>query len=304
MSKKTLVFTTLFDSTYLLQGLTLVDSIFANYPESRIYLAPLDDLSGKEAMRRYRNNDRVIFDEGLIRENYEAGERNCKNRGEVIFSLKPLLLSKAMNRVDALKFFYCDADLYFFNRFEFGEIQEEVFLSEHIFAPRQSSHSINGKYNAGLVGFSKSPEAIRCLDWWTLKCKESTRHDPQNGIVGDQKYLEHFSELTSSIRIVRSSSVNQSVWMLDNNTNVGSGPTFDGQFVSSYHFHRVRPFKLIAKTGINQYGKLSCTKDLFNFVYKPYLAKLSENRKLMANDGLKKPSFKLIDLKPFEWARI
>ena len=51
-----LVFATLFNSAYLLQGLALVDSLMEKYPESKIYLALLDDLTISTFREKYSGN--------------------------------------------------------------------------------------------------------------------------------------------------------------------------------------------------------------------------------------------------------
>ena len=128
MIKKELVFATLFDSAYLLQGLALIDSIIKNYSESRVYLALLDELSIITMKEKYGDNPRVFFDNGDIRNECEFRVRNFEKRSEVIFSLKPTLIERAMSEIKADMYFYCDADLYFFNRFEFDYIKEDIIL--------------------------------------------------------------------------------------------------------------------------------------------------------------------------------
>ena len=93
-----LVFATLFNSAYLLQGLALVDSLMEKYPESKIYLALLDDLTISTFREKYSNSKRVIFNNSSIKENYEKRISNSEKTSEVIFSLKPDLISYAKCR--------------------------------------------------------------------------------------------------------------------------------------------------------------------------------------------------------------
>ena len=209
-----------------------------------------------------------------------------------------------MLNVEGEMYFYCDADLYFFNRFDFENTTEEVILTEHLFKDELVDHLVYGKFNGGFVGFSKSLDSLNCLKWWQTRCRESTANDPLRGIVGDQKYLEYFPELVPSIKIIKTTSMNQSVWMFDNNSSVLDGPKVDGQLVHSYHFHRLKTFKKLFKTGINQYGRIKCRSDIYEFIYKPYLVELDKQRGFVEKINLKTPKFNLRELKRFEWALI
>jgi hypothetical protein len=299
-----LVFATLFNSTYLLQGLALVDSLIKKYPESKIYLALLDELTISTFRKKYPNSSRVIYNNVSIKKNYEKRIRNSEKLNEIIFSLKPDLISEAMLNVEGKMYFYCDADLYFFNRFNFENFTEDVFLTEHLFKNDLAGHSVYGKFNGGFVGFSKSLDSLNCLEWWKTRCRESTAHDPLSGIVGDQKYLEYFPNLVPSINIIKTPSMNQSVWMFDDSVSVLDGPRVNGQLVHSYHFHRLKTFKILFKTGINQYGRIKNRPDIYRFVYKPYLVELDKQRGFVEKIDLKTPKFKLHEFKRFEWALV
>jgi hypothetical protein len=285
-----------------LQGLALVDSIAKIYPESTVYVAPLDDFTKQAFAHKYEEVKNVLIDSGTIREEYERRLRNHEKVNEVIFSLKPILIEKALKNVKGDMYIYCDADLFFFSRFDLDSTQEDIVLTEHIFRSELAGYIRNGRFNAGFVGFSKSPSSIVCLNWWIKKCKESTAHDIENGVLGDQKYLERFSELTSSIRVIKSPTMNQSVWMFDKGSEISKGPMIDGKAVNSFHFHRLKPYKVFFKTGINQYGKMECRKSLYRHIYLPYLRELSSNKGILKGLILSTPRIKLSDFKRFEWS--
>jgi len=296
------VFATLFNSLYLLQGVALVESLIKNYPESKILISSLDDLTSATLFQKFKRCKNVFIDNESIRENYERRLRNLEKSNEVIFSLKPILIEDAMKSLQGDMYFYCDADLYFFNRFNFDAISEEIILTEHIFKSELFEHVKYGQYNAGFLGFSKSPSSLACLTWWAKKCKESTANNIENGIMGDQKYLEKFFEFTPSIRVIKSPTMNQSVWMLDQKLNISQGPMIDGNLVSSFHFHRLKPYKRVFKTGINQYGKVKGRRKLFKAVYQPYLIQLRSHKDIIKMLDLSSPRIKIAELKRFEWS--
>jgi len=296
------VFATLFNSSYLLQGVALVESLIRNYPESKILISPLDDLTSEILFQKFKSSKNVFIDNETIRQSYERRLRNLEKINEVIFSLKPILIKNAMKSLQGDMYFYCDADLYFFNRFNFDSISEEMILTEHIFKSELFEHVKYGQYNAGFLGFSKSPSSMACLTWWAKKCKESTANNIENGVMGDQKYLERFFEFTPSIKVIKSPTMNQSVWMLDQRLTISQGPMIDGNLVSSFHFHRLKPYKRVFKTGINQYGKAKGRSELFREVYQPYLIQLRSHNDVIRVMGLSSPKIRFAEFKRFEWS--
>ena len=295
------VFATHFDSTYILQGVSLINSIINIYPEYKIYVSLLDNLSEKIVKEHYRHISNVIFDNGLIRKVFEKKLKNNGKLSETIFALKPLLIRATMERIEAEKYFYCDADLYFFNRYRLDVGAEDIFLTEHLFRNSLEDHLVYGKFNGGFIGFSKTPDAVRCLEWWAERCEESTQNNPKKGIVGDQKYLESFPSIVKTFRSVKSVSLNQSVWTFDDSSIVQVGPIINGVLVDCYHFHRTKIFKRIIKTGINQYGKFRTRREVFEHIYKPYLEELAINREILGLSIKSKQRFTLSDIKKFEW---
>lgn len=296
-----IVFTTHFNSSYILQGVSLIDSIIRVYPEHKIYVSLLDDLSEKIVKEHYRDYSNIFFDHGLIRKILEKRLKNNGKLSEIIFALKPLLIRAAMDRIQADKYFYCDADLYFFNKYQFNTGTEDIFLTEHLFCNSLQSHLVYGKFNGGLIGFSKTPDAVKCLEWWAERCEESTQNTPEKGIVGDQKYLETFPSIAKNHKSVKSLALNQSVWTFDNSSLVQEGPIINGVLVDCYHFHRIKIFKRVFKTGINQYGRFKTRREVFNYIYKPYLEKLAMNRDILGQTIGAKQGFSLSDIKRFEW---
>lgn len=295
------VFVTHFDSNYILQGVSLIDSLLNLYPENKIYVSPLDNLSEKVLKEYYQNHNNVSFDSGSIRQILEKRLRNNGKRSEIIFALKPLLIHAAMKTIDAERYFYCDADLYFFNKYIFDLGTEDIFLTEHFFCNALMSHQVYGKYNGGLIGFSRTAKAMECLNWWTERCEESTENTPKKGIVGDQKYLESFPSLAETLKSIKSTSLNQSVWMFDDNSIVQPGPKINGEIVDCFHFHRTRVFRRGFKTGINQYGQFRARKEVFNYIYKPYLEKLAITRDILGLCTRANHRFSLRDFRKYEW---
>ena len=98
---------------------------------------------------------------------------------------------------------YCDSDLYFFSdpkpiyKAWTGHL---TFINHQFGTPELMAK--HGVYQAGMVGFTNDPLSLKALNWWRKKCIEwcyDNHDDPQRW--GDQKYLEKFPHLFSSLKV-------------------------------------------------------------------------------------------------------
>ena len=279
----------------------LVDSILRHYPDSKLYVAPLDDYSLRIFESRYKDVPAVIIEDGRIRKEFEQKNRDSGKAAESIFSLKPKLIENAIATEPADYYIYCDSDVFAFRKFDFHSVDADIILSEHFFCKNLEGYAKYGKFNAGIIGFSRTPDSIKCLLWWKKKCDESTAIDPSQGIVGDQKYLEEFPNIADSTRVLKLKTFNQSIWTFESDTKISNGPSIDNSGVFFYHFHRVRFFRFIVTTGINQYGNRFDRKKVFEEIYVPYFKQIAVNKGLVMPMLKRLPKIRRNMLKRYEW---
>ncbi len=144
---------------------------------------------------------------------------------EFCWSLKPVFCSHLLNHYNIEKLLYCDADLYFFAHPE--KIYEE-WKGHATFLTRQNApadmEQLNGKYQAGLIGFSKNEYSFRVLNWWEEQCLNWCNDKPEPDLKrwGDQKYLDQVPLLFTFIKICKHKGINAAPWNLILNSNYAS----------------------------------------------------------------------------------
>jgi hypothetical protein len=178
---------------------------------------------------------------------------------------------------------YLDADLMFFGdpRILLAELGETgaILIHEHRYSPDRTAWlATSGRFNVALVAFRVGAEARRCLARWraqTIACCES---DPQNGLLGDQGYLDEWPALYPGLRIMQNLGGGVAPWNV-NQYELGfcrGSPTVNGEPVIFYHYHSLRTVSaaslgLIAVLPAFGYSLARQVRSAF---YRPYLRRL------------------------------
>lgn len=142
---------------------------------------------------------------------------------EVCWALKPLLAKFALEKYQQI--FYFDSDMYFYGHV--GALCEElgdapILLTPHYLTPFplgcESPNDLtllrSGVFNAGFFGLNRSDTATQFLDWWAKRVCKWGRNDPDNGMCGDQKWLDLTVVLFPSTKVSRHWGFNVAYWNL------------------------------------------------------------------------------------------
>lgn len=235
---------TYFDINYAVKGLAMIRSLLRQDPGSTVRVLCLDDevldLLAKlsiDGLIPARLSTIEAGDEDL------ASARSNRSRVEYYWTLTPTVLLHFLEGMEPDEILtYVDADMLFFSSTEpvFREMEgKSVLIHKHNFPPAYASFAANGEYNVGLVAFRNDREGIRVLDWWRERCNEWCYDRCENGKMGDQKYLEHFSSLSDKVAIAQNPGIGVAPW---NFTGYRLGereriPTVDGRDTVFYHYH-------------------------------------------------------------------
>ena len=139
---------------------------------------------------------------------------------------------------------YLDADLFFYSSPEpvFEELKQgSVAIHEHRFSPELSHLAAeNGRFNVGLMSFRRDNNGLAALRWWRDRCLEWCYAKPEDGKLGDQKYLEQFQSRFEGVVILQHLGIalapwNQSQFKIE--SGPGITPTVNGQPVVFFHYH-------------------------------------------------------------------
>ncbi len=149
-------------------------------------------------------------------------------------------------RPDAELALYADADLFFYcDPLELlaAHPDANLFVTPHRFAPHYRHLRCTGRFNAGFIGFRRSPVATACLEWWHERCLEWCHSFIEPGLYADQRYLEQWPARFGSVCELDAPTANVAPWNWDGHVlespALGNGPLIDGAPIVFVHYHGV-----------------------------------------------------------------
>ena len=291
-------FCTLFDSNYLIKGLTMIESLYDHCPTAHIYILCLD-IKTQKILEKLK----ITFITCIPLENIEDGKLLVakKNRSQIeyFWTLSACFtwyVLKNYKSIDHIT--YLDSDLLFFSSVEpiFNEIESSsIAIIEHRFTPRFQNLVVNGKFCVEWVSFRRDKEGIECLTKWRDQCIEWCYYKIEDNRMADQKYLDEWPELYSKLHIIQHIGSGVAPWNYaqyefsnDNSNNI----LVNGTNLIFYHFHQFQilsngEFDRIAKS----YTDESSVPELIYQVYESSIEDvLMRIREFDTNfsDGIKK----------------
>lgn len=140
---------------------------------------------------------------------------------ESCWAFKPILMMKLIEDFD--KVFYFDSDIFFYGDLSATEAELgdfNVLLTPHYLneypcdgrSPNDLTLLRGGLFNAGFLGVKNTNESKRFLQWWTQKVLSFGRNDPNNGMCGDQKWLDLAPILFNGVAVCRHYGFNVAYW--------------------------------------------------------------------------------------------
>ena len=189
-------FCTIITANYFYYAKALYDSLLPYDKNLRFYVLIVDE---KEIELTYKSIEVIhistikndCYDDYKKLEKYEE-DRICTLR----WALKPLFLKYLITELNLDNAMYVDADIYFYNDFQFlfDKLKKsDVLLTPHwrSIDPKKDSYNFEdvvsrGIFNAGF--FACNNKAINILDWWIEAC--SYKMKGTDGFFFDQGYLD------------------------------------------------------------------------------------------------------------------
>jgi hypothetical protein len=208
--------------------------------------------------------------------------KNNRNYYEYCWTLKSFILNYVFkNYTDTKYYAHIDADLFFFT--DPKQIIKEdpnasLFITDHNNSRRfLHTYKTSGIYNSGFVCCKNDNIGNSAVEWWYKKCLEKCAliADVEEGLYGDQKYIEKWPELFPSVHVVRTKGANVAQWNIQNYyTHQRDGEVFvNNDKLIFYHFSGL---SIISESefSLSTFYKI----DLYalNYIYLPYIKLLSE----------------------------
>jgi hypothetical protein len=236
---------TLSDKNYLLQGLSLYFSLKKYSSDFVLYYLCLDDESYKKLTELNLPDLKPFHVNKLI----EADDI-LKNLREANYSyfcwclasyFSNYLLKNSDNSIT-----YIDSDIYFHN--DINILYENIKNKDvGIFKHRQFTFEQNrpeGAFNVGVVYFKNSVQGRLVSNWWADAVLN--KKYPDFSTCGDQKYLDHFTELCTDEEIFIDGNIGHGApwqWQLYDYSKINEGKIIyngEEQIYLFSHFSKIK----------------------------------------------------------------
>jgi len=290
-------FCTYFDENYLTRGLALFDSLSHHGTDFTLYVLCLSD-SCYEILT-------TLAEDRIVPIHLQQLESACpellsikptRTIIEYFFTCTPAFprfIFQQFKDVDLLA--YVDADLYFFNSYEYVFSMlgsHDIGIVPHGFGPKLTHLVEHGIYNVGLVAFRNNVNGRSCLDDWYAKCLAWCFDRVEDGKFADQKYLDSWPSDFQQVKVLDSPGIGLAPWnagRYEFEMKEGSVHA-DGHPLIFFHYHgfrRIRTFWY--DTGLHTYGE-GMTGFLKKHIFLPYARALKSAEIRLAGVAPKKES--------------
>lgn len=190
---------TLSDKNYLLQGLSLYESLNKYSSDFTLHYLCIDDLSFNKLNTLNLPNLIPHSIKNLLNSDDELNQLFYGDYRYFCWSLASYFTNKLLSEYDSI--LYCDSDIYFYDNIEtlydkFGN--KDVGIFRH----RQFQYHENrseGAYNVGVVYFKNTKKGNEISFWW--KDAVINKKYPELSTCGDQKYLDNFQKMCDEAEI-------------------------------------------------------------------------------------------------------
>lgn len=266
---KTEHYVTCFDFKFLVQGITLYDSLCENENNFVLWVLCLD----KNVYNYFKKNNYKHL-KTLRLSDFENDKllevKKTRTKPEYYWTLSPFIpewvfrTDKSIERLT-----YLDADMFFlknpstiFNEFELSG--SAVLITEHAFDSKYSEFVMFGKFCVQWITYKKN-KSEKIIKWWQDRCLEWCFAKLEKDRFGDQKYLDQWPLLFPDL-----------VYVL-RNKNLILAPWNQLKFSNEtvlWHFHG---FRLLNDYKILLSSSYEVSELVTKNVYELYLQKLQNN---------------------------
>ena len=266
-------FCTLFDSNYLIKGLTMIKSLSEFCEDFDIYVLCLDNKT-KFILEKINSSHIKCIELFEVENNDLLKAKEERTKAEYCWTLAPNFTWHVMDKFKDINLItYLDADLLFYSSLEpiFKEIgNSSIAIIEHRFAKPYKNLELNGRFCVEWNSFRRDKEGMKCLNKWRLQCLEWCFYKLGAGKMGDQKYLDEWPNKYKSCHIIKELGAGIAPWNYSNYVITNQHPKIkiNGENLIFYHFHQ---FQILKKNKFYRLGEIyNSYKKEPDAIYKRY----------------------------------
>jgi hypothetical protein len=274
-------FCTLFNSNYLIYGLSLYESLKKNCPSFHLFIYAFDSKTYDYFLQKNYSNITIIKLENFEDEELLSVKKD-RTFGEYCWTCTPSVIRHAILNFKLDSCIYVDADLYFFSNPQplFDEMGDKsVLITEHRYSIQYDQSATSGIYCVQFMIFKNTEKGMAVLEWWRKACIDWCYNRFEDGKFGDQKYLDdwlvrfetvhslkHFGGGVApwNVQQYHFKNIDDQIFGIENNT----GKEFKLIF---YHFHDLKYLENNMLRLTNEIYTIPVSA--INHIYKKYLKK-------------------------------
>jgi hypothetical protein len=277
------IFCTILTNGRLYQGLALLTSLKQVLGEDFFLFIHCVEQESHALLKKLQLRNVYLIHEKKIAKEIRLLKKQ-RQIHEYCWTLKPVICEYVLTSYPTVKrITYLDSDLYFWSdpqKIFQNQPNCSVLLSiEEKYHPNlnhkslQRKSRITGLYNSGFISFRHDKIGLQALTWWKEKCLERCKISPEEGLFGDQKYLDLLPSLFPQICDITTSGVNIGLWnyLKYRFSNVNGFIFVDNDLLIFYHFSGVR---VVAKDNIESVYRVN--RKRLPFIYQIYNQALTD----------------------------
>ena len=270
-------FCTLFDSNYLIKGITMIKSLSEHCDNFNIFVLCLDDKT-KLLLEKINLKQIRIISLNQVENKELLKAKASRSRAEYCWTLASSFTYYLMEKYKNLDLItYLDADLLFFSNVEpiFKEINNaSIAIIEHRFSSPFKNLEVNGRFCVEWNSFRRDEEGMKCLRIWKDQCLEWCYYKIEDGKMGDQKFLDDWPFKYKSCHIINHLGAGIAPWNYSQYEIKNKYPsiTINGEKLIFYHFHQ---FQILKNSKFFRLGAIyTSNKKAPDSIYERYEKKL------------------------------
>ncbi len=213
---------TIFDKKFLVNGLALHSSLMKHcLNDFHLWILCLDEEITLDVLNKLKLKNVTLLRLEDVEDEDLLEAKKTRTTREYSWTLKPSVANYIFNKNPEIKtLMYNDSDIYYYTTPEciFDEIGgHSVLLFPHRLPQgKKDKEKTVGTYNAGMIVFRNNTNGRACLEWWRKECNLWCYHKEEPGRLGDQVYLDFFSDKFSGVKVSENLGVDVAPWNIKN----------------------------------------------------------------------------------------
>ena len=271
-------FVTLFDSTFLPNGLALHKSLQRQSPDFHLWVICMDPTT-EQAIEKLALPRVTTLSLAEVETPELLAVKQSRSIAEYCWTLTPFSVEFVFDRdhsVDLVT--YIDADVWFAKDpwlllAEMDAAEAHAMITPHAYSSEHLNNLRFGTYCVQFMPFTRLGSREIRGDW-QAKCLEWCYAIDEPTRFGDQKYLDTWPvQFGSRVHVLTDVEKTQAPW---------NAVSFDAKDAVMYHFHRLR----LASTSRAFVGTYRLPRKTVKELYRPYLADIKTANQELARIGI------------------